>query len=93
MLEQVQLSLDELEALRLADLEGQYQADAAELMGVSRQTFGRIIATAHRKVAEALLSGKEIVIAGGQVIHKHGAGKKRCRIHKDEHNENRNCIG
>ncbi|PLX22454.1 MAG: hypothetical protein C0600_16580 [Ignavibacteria bacterium] len=86
MLEHVRLSLDELEALRLADLEGEYQADAAAHMGVSRQTFGRIIATAHRKVAEALLGGKEILIEGGHVTqkHKHCPGTQRSRTEKDE---------
>jgi predicted DNA-binding protein (UPF0251 family) len=63
-LEEVALGLDELEALRLADLEGLYHAAAASQMGISRQTFGTIIASAHRKVAEALLEGKALRIAG-----------------------------
>lgn len=56
--EQVTLDLDELEALRLADLLGLYQEQAAEKMGVSRATFGRILESAHRKVAGALVEGK-----------------------------------
>jgi predicted DNA-binding protein (UPF0251 family) len=66
-LENVVLSVDEVESLRLADFEGLYQADAAEKMKVSRQTFGRIIKSARRKVAEALVSGKTICIEGGNI--------------------------
>ncbi len=66
-LSEVVLTLDELEAIRLGDLEGLYQEDAAARMGVSRQTFGRIIEAAHRKVAEALCHGKALQIAGGTV--------------------------
>jgi len=64
MLEAVELAADELEAIRLADLEGLYQEQAAEQMGVSRQTFGLIIARAHKKVAEALTHGKAIRLEG-----------------------------
>lgn len=62
-LDEVRLELDELEALRLADAEGLYQADAAARMGISRQTFGNIIARAHKKVASALLQGKALRLA------------------------------
>ena len=66
MLEEVILTVDELEALRLADLDGLYQEQAAEKMKVSRQTFGRIIESAHKKVAEALVKGKALKIEGGE---------------------------
>jgi uncharacterized protein len=66
-LEEVALAVDELEALRLADLDGLYHGDAAERMGVSRATFGRIVETARRKVAEALVRGKALRIGGGTV--------------------------
>ena len=66
-LEEVVLSVDEFEAIRLADLEGLYQEQAAERMKVSRQTFGRIIESAHRKVAETLVKGKALKIEGGAV--------------------------
>jgi predicted DNA-binding protein (UPF0251 family) len=65
--EEVLLTLDELEALRLADLEGFYQEQAAESLGVSRATFGRIILAAHRKVADALVNGKRLTVGGGAV--------------------------
>src|SRR5512139_561306 len=67
MLEDVILTVDEFEAIRLADLEGLYQEQAAEKMGVSRQTFGRIIESAHKKVAEALVKGKALKIEGGEI--------------------------
>lgn len=66
-LEEVVLGLDGLEALRLADLEGLYQEEAAARMGVSRATFGRIVADARRRVAEALVGGKLLRIEGGPV--------------------------
>lgn len=56
-LEEVTLSLEEYEAIRLADHEGLYQEEAARRMGVSRQTFGRAIAQARGKVARALVLG------------------------------------
>lgn len=63
-LDEIGLSLDELEALRLADLEGFYQEDAAEKMGVSRQTFANIVMAAHKKIAESLIHGKALRIEG-----------------------------
>jgi predicted DNA-binding protein (UPF0251 family) len=64
-LEEVALASDEMEALRLADAEGLYQAEAAAKMGVSRQTFGRIVERARRKVAQALADGKALRIERG----------------------------
>jgi predicted DNA-binding protein (UPF0251 family) len=66
-LEEVVLSFDEFEAIRLADLEALYQDKAAEKMGISRQTFGRIIESARQKVAEALVRGKALKIEGGAI--------------------------
>ena len=54
-LQQVALQPDELEALRLADLEGHTQADAADMMGISRSTFQRILQRARRQVVLALV--------------------------------------
>ncbi|MBK9376588.1 MAG: DUF134 domain-containing protein [Holophagales bacterium] len=67
LLEEVVLGLDGLEALRLADLEGLYHEEAAARMGVSRATFGRIVADARHRVAEALVQGKLLRIEGGTV--------------------------
>jgi predicted DNA-binding protein (UPF0251 family)/predicted Fe-Mo cluster-binding NifX family protein len=66
-LEEVLLGLDEAEALRLADLEGLYQEAAARSMGVSRQTFGRIVEMARHKVADAILNAKTLRIEGGEI--------------------------
>jgi predicted DNA-binding protein (UPF0251 family) len=66
-LEEVALSVDELEALRLADLEGLYQDHAAVRMGISRPTFARILEASHRKVASALVQGRALRIGGGPV--------------------------
>lgn len=66
-LSEVELGFDEAEALRLADLEGLYQEAAARSMGVSRQTFGRIVETARRKMADAVLNGKALRIEGGEI--------------------------
>jgi uncharacterized protein len=66
-LEEVSLTLDELEAVRLADFDGLYQEDAAKKMNISRQTFGNIIARAHKKIADVLLHAKALKIEGGVV--------------------------
>ena len=65
--EEVVLSLDECEAIRLADLEGLYHEEAAARMNVSRQTFGRILETGRKKVARVLVEGKALRIGGGEV--------------------------
>ncbi|HUN56461.1 MAG TPA: DUF134 domain-containing protein [Smithella sp.] len=66
-LEEVVLNLDEFEAIRLADFEQLYQEDAALRMNVSRQTFGRIINEAHKKIADVLINAKALKIEGGKV--------------------------
>jgi len=60
--ELVTLEPDEVESLRLADLEHRYQEEAARLMGVSRPTFGRILERVRTKVADALINGKALNI-------------------------------
>ncbi len=64
-LEEVDLTVDEREALRLSDLMGMSHEEAGRRMGVSRATFGRIIQRARRAVADALINGKAINVAGG----------------------------
>lgn len=59
------LTLDEFEALRLADLEGLKQVDAAKRLKISRPTFSRIVASAHMKIADGLVNIKAIRIEGG----------------------------
>ena len=64
-LEEVVLSLDGLEALRLADHEDLNMDEAAARMGVSRHTFGRLLRRARRSVAQALVLGQALRIEGG----------------------------
>ncbi len=64
-LEEVQLSVEEAEAIRLKDLEGLKQEQSAKRMHISRPTFQRVLASARQKVADALLTGKAIRIDGG----------------------------
>ena len=66
-LREVILGYDELEALRLADLEGLYHQEAAEHMGISRPTFGRLVSQARHKVADALFHGQSLAFEGGPV--------------------------
>ncbi len=66
-LEAVTLAMDEFEAVRLADLEQLYHEDAAKKMNVSRQTFGRILENARRKIARVLVEGLALKIEGGVV--------------------------
>lgn len=64
-LRRVTLLQEEREALRLADLEGLTQAEAAERMGVSRSTFQRVVSHARHQVALALTEGHALQIEGG----------------------------
>jgi len=64
-LDEVILSVEEVEALRLKDLECLDQEQSAERMNISRPTFQRVLATARQKIADALLRGKAIRIEGG----------------------------
>ncbi|MBD3313826.1 DUF134 domain-containing protein [Candidatus Woesearchaeota archaeon] len=64
-LEQTILSFDEIEALRLKDYEGMDQSEAAKKMNVSQPTFHRLIVSARKKTADALVNGKSIRIQGG----------------------------
>jgi predicted DNA-binding protein (UPF0251 family) len=67
LLEEVALGLDELEALRLADLEHLSHEEIGRMMNVSRATAGRILAEARRKAATALVLGLAIRVEGGAV--------------------------
>jgi predicted DNA-binding protein (UPF0251 family) len=80
LLEEVVMTLDEFEALRLADLEQLYHERAAEQMHVSRPTFSRIIDSARAKVADALVHGKALRIEGGPVQVRSGP-RRCCRLH------------
>ena len=65
VLEESRLSLEEVEAIRLKDLDGLEQEECAAKMNVSRQTFQRVLGAARRNIADALFHGKAIRIEGG----------------------------
>ncbi|MDM7998768.1 MAG: DUF134 domain-containing protein [Dehalococcoidia bacterium] len=74
--EEVRLLVEEAEAIRLNDLEGLDQEECARRMNVSRSTFSRILDSARRKIADALLNGKGIRIEGGN--YEMAARRFRC---------------
>ena len=65
LLQLVRLSLEEIEAIRLKDLEGLEQEECAEKMQISRPTFHRVLESGRKKLADALVNGKAIQIGGG----------------------------
>jgi len=71
-LKEVVVTLDEFEAMRLVDMDGLYQDKAAHKMRVSRQTLGRIVESARRKVAKALAAGMAIKLEGGHIEMENG---------------------
>ena len=72
------LSVEEFEAVRLSDFEGLDQESAANLMEVSRQTYGRILARARHHISQALITGKALRIEGGAYEFR-GKGRRRRR--------------
>jgi uncharacterized protein len=76
-LEEVILHIDEFEAVRLADAEGLYHEEAAARMNISRQTFGRIVGEARKKIAGAITEGKAIVIENFVLNSKNNIKSRR----------------
>jgi uncharacterized protein len=72
-IDEIIVTFEEMEALRLADVEQLDQGSAAERMGISRPTFHRLVNKAHQKVATALWQGKAITMEGGsyRIDHPH----------------------
>jgi predicted DNA-binding protein (UPF0251 family) len=86
-LDEVRLTVDEREAIRLADLMEMSHEEAGRKMGVSRATFGRIIQQARKVVADALINGKAINIEGGSyriVSEKRSFMCRKCYHQWDE---------
>ena len=91
-LETVEMTMEEVESLRLKDVEGLTQAEAAEFMNVSRPTFQRVLSSARKKAAEALTCGKAIKFEGGDYRlvkpgHCPECGKKKKRGRQHRHGE------
>ena len=78
VLEEVCLTVDQREAIRLSDLLGMSHEDAGRRMGVSRATFGRIIQKARNAVADALINGKAINVEGGSYRIVNQTRRFRC---------------
>jgi predicted DNA-binding protein (UPF0251 family) len=77
------LKLEELEAVRLKDLEGLEQEECAQKMQVSRPTFQRILISAREKITDSLVNGKTLKIEGGNftrnICPSCGSDKVKCR--------------
>ena len=83
-LQEVCLSVEEAESIRLKDLEGLEQEECAGRMHVSRPTFHRILESGRKKLADALINGKAIQIEGGNF----GLPQSRFRCNDDGHEWN-----
>lgn len=94
------MSVDEFETIRLIDLEGLTQEVCAQRMDVSRATVQTIYGSARRKLAQALVQGRELVIGGGDYVlcpgETSGCGCLRCHRHcqekEDPTHENRGDV-
>jgi uncharacterized protein len=85
--EEVLLSVERYEAIRLSDHLGLSQKDAASNMGISQQSFSRLITSAHKTVSDALVNAKTLRISGGNIINRRSLSvlsrlKRRSNIDK-----------
>jgi len=80
-LEESILAVDEFEAVRLKDLLKLDQNECAEKMNISQPTFHRLILSARKKIADAIVNGKAIKIGGGNFTFEEHHGKNRCGRH------------
>jgi len=69
-LEEVVITVDEFEAVRLKDYKDLAQSDAAKKMNISQPTFNRLLSSARKKITDGLIEGKAIKIEGGNYILK-----------------------
>jgi len=76
-LKEVSVTVEELEAVRLKDLEGVEQEPTAAQMGISQPTLHRILLSARRKIADALVNGKALKIEGGTYVLREDAANRR----------------
>jgi predicted DNA-binding protein (UPF0251 family)/DNA-directed RNA polymerase subunit RPC12/RpoP len=77
-LEEILITIDEFEALRLADFEGLSQRNASLAMKISQPTFNRILSSARHKVASGLVQGQVLRIEGGRYVLADGSGTLKC---------------
>jgi predicted DNA-binding protein (UPF0251 family)/predicted Fe-Mo cluster-binding NifX family protein len=93
-LTEVYLSMDGFEAMRLTDIESLKQEEAAEKMGVSRQTFGRILSSARKTVTEALFNGMALRVDGGNIEMKEalGTGPQKAASPSIKKHQEASCV-
>lgn len=77
-LDEILITIDEFEAVKLADFEKLSQRDASIIMKVSQPTFNRILSSARSKIAEGLVQGSVLRIEGGRYILADGTGQLEC---------------
>ncbi|HSP89667.1 MAG TPA: DUF134 domain-containing protein [Vicinamibacterales bacterium] len=89
----LRIGVDELEAIRLADIEGLYQDAAAERMGVSRQTYARILNRARMAVARSLVEQKMLFVGdtASEAILDHAPARTDCPVHGGPRRHGRAC--
>jgi predicted DNA-binding protein (UPF0251 family) len=87
------IGVDELEAIRLADVEGLYQDAAAERMGVSRATYARILSRARTAVARSLVEQKMLLVgdSASEAILDHAPARAACPVHSGPRRHGRAC--
>ncbi len=90
-LERVVLTHDELEALRLVDMEGMYQEDAASMMEISRPTLSRLLEVARKKIVSAVIDGKGIEVGGGNFLVETTASGSQGRCRRRDKSTPKRC--
>lgn len=80
----VSLTLEEVEALKLKDVENYDQEDAAKKMGVSRSTFQRVVKNARKKIVSSVIEGSALKIEGGDFIPGENIIIRKC-LHGKHH--------
>lgn len=78
-LDEILITVDEFETIRLADFVGMTQREASEVMNISQPTFNRTLASARAKIAQGLVEGCVIRIEGGRYVLADGSGALECR--------------
>ncbi len=78
-LDEILITLDEFEAVRLADYEGLNQREASIIMNISQPTFNRVLSSARRKIAKGLVQGCVLRIEGGKYVLADGSGVLICQ--------------
>jgi uncharacterized protein len=80
-LEEIVLTVDEFEAIRLKDVDGLEQEQSAQQMNISQPTFHRLYLEARRKIADVIVNGKALKIEGGtyEINPRQGRKRRYCR--------------